>query len=528
MPNFVRAIPQTAHTFFGQPHLSQPGVTVPDAKTRALLLVVVSSLMSMCAFGAEPVDGEPIEIGSRLELMVDDHLIDKLMGSATQKLHHPQPREIVVTHDAPWEGTGSGYHTLFQDGDLYRLYYRGADFEIEEGKLKQGHPQVTCYAESHDGLNWEKPNLGIIEWEGSKENNIIFVGSKGTHNFAPFKDARPDVPAEQRYKALASADGAKGLAAYQSADGIHWKLLTEKPVITDGAFDSQNLAFWDATRGEYRSYYRDFRKGYRDIKTAVSKDFVNWEPREWLDYGDAPRYHLYTNQIQPYPRAPHLFIGLPTRYGDHGWTDSMRELPDAEHRELRATVSKRYGTAMTDLVLMTSRDGQRFHRWNDAFLRPGPERPGTWNYGQHYAICGLVTTAPTIEGQPDELSIYTSEGHWIDSRIRRYTLRVDGFASINATGEGGELRLKPVIFKGDKLTLNLSTSAVGFIKVVLQDINHKEIPGFGIDDAEPIFGDTLGREVTWKGNPDLGKIAGQPVRIRFVLKEADLFSYRFE
>jgi hypothetical protein len=476
-------------------------------------------------------DQQTIEIGSRRELFVDDLLIEKLTGSATHKLHHPQAREIVITHDEPWEGIGSNYHTVFKDGDRYRMYYRGAQYELKDGKLTQGHPQVTCYAESQDGIHWQKPNLGLFEFEGSKDNNIILTTVRSTHNFSPFKDTRPDVPQDEQYKALAYAVGKRGLAAYVSADGIRWRLLVEKPVITVGAFDSQNLAFWDAPRGEYRAYYRDFQKGVRTMRTAVSKDFVTWEGGDWLSYGDSPKTQLYTNQIQPYPRAPHLFIGLPTRYVDRGWTGSMKELPEAQHRELRASVSRRYGTALTDLMLMSSRDGEDFYRWNEAFLRPGPERPGTWNYGQLYTACGLVQTAPTIEGEPDELSLYAVEKHWTDpslSLLRRYTLRIDGFASINATGDGGELQTPPVMFSGNKLVLNLSTSAAGSIKVALQDIDHKEIKGFGINDAEPIYGDTIDREVKWKGNPDLSKLAGRPVRIRFVLDEADLYSFQFE
>ena len=470
------------------------------------------------------------QIDQRRELFVDDFLVEKLVGSATQKMHHPQARQVAIKHDEPWEGNSCNYHTVFKDGDRYRMYYRASQFDLENGKLTEGHPQLTCYAESKDGIHWEKPNLGLCEFEGSTDNNIILDKGWTTHNFAPFKDTRPEVPQDEQYKALAYTPDKGPLNAYVSADGIRWRLLVEKPVITEGAFDSQNLAFWDAPRGEYRAYYRDFQNGIRTMRTAVSKDFVTWEGGDWVTYSDSPKTQLYTNQIQPYPRAPHLLIGLPTRYVDRGRTGSMKELPEAQHRELRASASRRYGTALTDLMLMSSRDGQNFYRWNDAFLRPGPERPGTWNYGQLYTACGLVRTAPTIEGEADELSLYAVEGHWTDASLslRRYTLRIDGFASINATGDGGELQTRPVSFSGNKLVLNLATSAVGSIKVALQDIDHKEIKGFGIKDAEPIFGDTIEREVKWKGNPDLSKLAGRPVRIRFVLNEADIYSFQFE
>lgn len=492
---------------------------------RGYLLSLVFTVLGLTATAQESA---PIDIGSRLELMIDDYLVEEFMGSAALKLHHPVTREIVIAHDAPWEGGGSNYHTVFQDGELYRMYYRGADFDLADGKLTQGHPQVTCYAESKDGLVWTKPNLGLFEFEDSKDNNIIWMTEPSTHNFAPFKDANPDARDDQRYKALASSANGKGLAAFVSPDGIRWQLLTETPVITEGAFDSQNLAFWDATRGEYRAYYRDFRDGFRDIRTSTSKDFVNWEGGDWLEYSDAPREHLYTNQIQPYPRAPHLFVGLPTRYTDRGDAGIWDELPEAEHRELRSGVKPRYGTALTDLVLMSSRDGARFHRWNEAFLWPGPERAGSWNYGHLYTACGLVRTAPGIEGTPDEFSIYGTEGGWTaGAKLRRYTMRIDGFASINAKTEGGEMRTVPLTFEGSEIVLNFSTSVVGWIKVVIRDVDHNEIEGFGIDDAIPIFGDSLERKARWKGDPELSKLAGKPVRLRFVLKEADLYSFQF-
>ncbi len=473
-------------------------------------------------------ESTPIQIGAQPELFIDGRLFQEFMGTARHKLHRPVAREVVMIHDAPWEGGGSNYHTIFQDGEIYRLYYRGAEFAVEDGKIRQAHAQVTCYAESKDGIHWTRPNLGLYEWEGSRENNIIWTDEPSTHNFAPFKDARPDVPDDERYKALASAPGKKGLVAFASADGVRWRLLSEKPVITEGAFDSQNLAFWDETRGEYRAYYRDFRDGFRDIRTATSRDFLTWEGGDWLEYSGAPRAHLYTNQIQPYFRAPNLFVGLPTRYVDRGWRGSMKELPDPKNRELRAETIPRYGTALTDCTLMSSRDGTKFHRWNEAFIWPGPERTGTWLYGQLYTACGLVRTAASIEGMPDELSIYGTEGDWLKAtHLRRYTMRTDGFASVHASVEGGELRTNPIVFDGGEMVLNLATSANGFIKAVIRDVNHKEIEGFGMSDAIAVFGDSLERKVRWKGDPDLSKLAGKPVRLRFVLKEADLFSFQF-
>ncbi|MCA9019459.1 MAG: hypothetical protein KDA74_04915, partial [Planctomycetaceae bacterium] len=257
--------------------------------------------------------------------------------------------------------------------------------------------------------------LGIVEFKGSKKNNIILEG-KGCHNFAPFLDENPDCKADAKFKALGGLQGEGGLFAFQSADGIHWKLMQEAPVITKGAFDSQNLAFWDSEQKQYRTYYRVFTAGITDsktwkpegdraIQTATSPDFIKWDHVADLVYEDSPSEELYTNQVKPYFRAPHFRIGFPARYIERGWSESMKALPDYERRKLRASSVERYGTAISEGLVMASRDGVHFKRWNEAFLRPGIERPGTWQYGHQFIAENVVQTKSTFEGAPDELSI---------------------------------------------------------------------------------------------------------------------------
>jgi hypothetical protein len=112
---------------------------------------------------------EPIDIGSRRELFVDRSLIERLEGRAELRLHHPMPREIAITFDRPWEGNASGYPTVFQDGDIFRMYYRGHRYLIDDMPLRQAQSEVVCYAESPDGIRWIKPTLGLFDWQGSKE-----------------------------------------------------------------------------------------------------------------------------------------------------------------------------------------------------------------------------------------------------------------------------------------------------------------------------------------------------------------------
>lgn len=470
---------------------------------------------------------EPIDIGSRRELFVDDYLIEQLAGEAELRLHQPTPREIAILHDAPWEGTASSSHTVFQDGELYRMYYRGWNFWFEGGML-QFSKAVTCYAESKDGIHWTKPELGLVEFNGSKKNNIIHDGL-GTLNFAPFIDTNPACPPEARYKAIGGVLYEGGMYVFQSADGIRWSLMHEEPVLTKGPFDAVNLAFWDPSAGKYRAYRRWILDGRRTIRTTMSSDLINWESQSDLTYVDSPKEELYENKVFPYPRAPHILIGLPTRYIERGWSPSMRALPEQQEREERAALSERYGTALTETLLMASRDGVHFKRWNEAFLRPGVQRPGTWQYGNQHAAWQIVETQSSLPGAPPELSIYAPERYWHGKGglLRRYTLRLDGFVSARAGWEGGRLLTKPLVFDGTQLKLNFSTSAAGSIRVEIQNEAGTAIDGFSLADCSEIFGDTVARRVTWNGGADLSTIAGWPVRVLFELKDADVYSFQF-
>lgn len=489
-----------------------------------------------------------IEIDSRRELFLDEMLIDKLLGQAERRLHHPELKDVAIVHNEPWEGNTSGYHSVFKDGDIFRMYYRGSQITLTKEKFNDAHPFYICYAESSDGIHWKKPNLGLYEFNGSRNNNIVLAsGPVGgiqlnmSDNASMFKDENAAAPPDALYKAIVCSDNPKGLFAFKSSDGIHWLPMSEEPVITAGAFDSQNIAFWDSANNEYRAYWRYFKYGtsetsltnggIRAVRTAVSEDFIHWTAFEDISYDDSMAVELYTNQVKPYYRAPHIFIGIPTRYIERGWSPSMRALPELEHREFRSSHSLRYGTALTDAMLMSSRNGAEFARWQESFFRPGIERDGTWNYGQQYVAWGMLETKSELKGAPNELSFYSTEHSWTaeapTSDLRRYTLRLDGFVSVQAPMSGGEVITKPLKFKGNKLSVNFATSVAGEVLVEIQDENGKPLEGFGLSDCYPVFGDAVERTVIWEKGSNLGKLPGKKVRLRFVIKDADLYSFQF-
>lgn len=456
------------------------------------LLGIVS--WAICSFAGEKE--APIDIGSRRELFVDEALISSQQGT-TLKPHLPEARDVVLTCDAPWEGNISGYYTFIVDDGLFRVYYRGAHFAD-----KKVQHEVTCYAESKDGLNWVKPKLGLYEFNGSKENNIIWPGSDKryiTHNFTPLRDDNPDCPPDARYKALAGERHSDGLRALKSADGVRWSLMQDEPVITDGYFDSQNLAFWDTNRKCYVSYYRDFRgpKKLRDIKVATSPDFINWSTGTYLTYNDFLEEQLYTNAIRQYFRAPHLYVGFPTRY--------------------------QAKTEQVEPILMTSRDGAHFNRWPEPLIpitAPKDRDGNRSNYMAH----GLIQ----IPGQDREISVFGTEAYYEGpgSRVRRFTFRTDGFVSVNAEA-AGDMLTKKLQFFGNTLQLNYAAQEGGSLQVEILDEQGKPLPGFALADCPPLTGNEISQTVTWKAGSDLSALAGKTVQLRFALKQADLYALQF-
>lgn len=221
-----------------------------------------------------------LKLTNRIELFVDDFLIED-MGKAFLKLNHPTKRETVWKIEKPWECPSSGvYANVFYDGEKIRLYYRGYPSVTSNDYDKL---LVNCLAVSYDGVDFERPDLGIIEYNGNKHNNIVFIGSLA-HNFSPFWDSNPDCPDDERFKAICGFANT-GLFLYISENGLNWKKAQEEPIIKNGCFDSLNIMFYDNLNKKYRCYYRYFDNakgtlnefsGIHAIASCSSADFKNW------------------------------------------------------------------------------------------------------------------------------------------------------------------------------------------------------------------------------------------------------------
>lgn len=457
--------------------------------------------------------GEVRNLGSRRELFVDRWLVDRMEGGATLSLARPRDEGVVLAFDRPWEGAFCGYATVLQDQGVFRLYYRGLPRSGRDGSADE----VTCYAESTDGRHWDRPELGLFAFEGRLANNLVLADQAPfSHNFCPMIDPRPEVPADARYKALAGT-GRTGLWAFTSDDGLRWQKIGDGPVITEGAFDSQNVPCWSEHEGRYLCYFRVFKDGFRRVARTTSEDFLNWTEPELMTYDDdRPIEHLYTNQTSPYFRAPHLNVGIAARFMPG------RRVISAEQAE-EIGVDPGYFNDCSDAVLLTSRGGSVYDRtFMEGFLVPGIG-PENWVSRTNYPALNMVQTGA------HEMSFYANQNYGQPTaHLRRYTLRLDGFASIRAGYDGGEMITKPLSVEGRGLLLNFETSAAGGIRVEVQDAEGTPLPGFTLDDAVETIGNEIERAVFWKDGSDVSSLAGQPIRLRFVLKDAGLYAFRFK
>ena len=499
----------------------------------------------------------PINLKNNREVCWDDYLIEKTDGIKIQ-MHKPVKRNAALTLSKKWEGTSCGYFNVANNvNGKIRLYYRSSGFNDIKG-------EYFCLAESDDGIEFSRPSLGLVDFCGDKNNNIHFTEDRFVDNFSIYEDKNPSCPPEGKFKAVSLVfkinqtehidgiglfefDGkwhSEELALYQSADGINFEFVRILDV--KGVFDTNNVLMWDEKEEVYRLYLRDFHDKdgndveyapddnlvepwLRDIRLSKSKDLISWTTPEKLIYnGSSEDYQLYTNQIVKYHRAD-IFIGTPTRYVNRihdAAPSNFKYLPSWEGvRQKELEIGRRFGSAATDTVLMTSRDGLNFLRCDEQFLGCGLEKEHNWFYGDGYVGYGIIETPVDGNEGKTELSFYCADdchSKNIQNHLWRYTVRLDGFFSWRGDFKGGSVLTKPVTFEGDSMEINFATSALGSVRIELCDLDGNPISGY---DSGNLFGDSLDRPVEFEKS--LKELSGKEIKIKFTLKDADLYSFKF-
>ena len=492
---------------------------------------------------SQPIDktdpSKLVDVGSRKQLFIDDALI---ASSRKIKLTMNPPvktGEQMIVADKPWESGGLGaYCTVLKVDDEYRLYYNCVSYGSDKSKWIQPPegspfpPIWLCMATSHDGKVWRKPNLGIVEFDGSMENNIVFPPkaswNEGGHVFL---DSKPGIPADEKFKLTCRWDGPDGSNwnheyTLKSPDGLHWTPLSDKPAFK--ASDTGNVGFWDDRIGRYVVYVRlnepekdrpDARTdgsspAHRHVARCETDDLSHWGERKAVlsfDEIDPPGLDLYNNAIVKYPWSNNVYLIFPSAY----W--HFPEPPAGPYPN----------DGILDIRLATSRDGVHFqYPSRSPFVPLGLE--GSFDSGAMYMIAGMIR-------QGGELWMYYSsfnseERHApvlrTNSVISRLILRLDGFVSADTPYEGGELTTVPLVFTGKSLELNVQTSVAGHVLVELLH-NGESIQGYSASDADLVKGNFIAKTVTWNGQSDISSLVGKSVQVRFVMRDSKLYAFQF-
>ena len=259
------------------------------------------------------------------------------------------------------------------------------------------------------------------------------------------------------------------------------------------------------------------------MRLITSEDFVHWTDQVPLQYDDGFDYQMYTNNVMIYPRAPHMTIGFPTRYVERKtWTYNDEQFASRETK-LRASssIEDRFARATTDAMFMCSRDGVHFHRYTEAYMTPGLEDEYNWIYGDCYFSYPLADTGKHTYSL---FTVETGIGSDTPAVLRRYEVRKDGFACLEADMEERYVVTKPFVFTGTSLHLNFATSAAGYIYVDVLDENGDTLSA---ETSFEVFGDTTDREIRFADGSDFSAYEGKTVRLRFRMFDARLYSMYF-
>jgi hypothetical protein len=486
---------------------------------RTILTAQVCILFIVLSPALSKAQKKPYGVGSEKQLFIDESLI----GSKSNVILTMNPpvktmeRNVVAEH--PWEELGLGWFSVLEVNGSYKMWYACSSIDqssqrepgVQEG---QRSARDLCYATSADGIKWHKPELGLIDFRGSRQNNIVMKNVFG----AAFLDPRKIDG--NLYKFAGSRRPNRGLEIYTSPDGLRWKPFREEPVLSKGHFDTQNQIFWDERISQYVTYVRRW-DGYsesrvplccRKVGRSVSRDLANWPEPEIVfrhDDRDPVESDAYNASVVKYPGTANAYFMFPSSYFHY---------------------PKRKNEGPLDIQLGTSRDGIKWRRiQREPYLRLGVD--GTFDDGAIYMAVGMFlkdseiwmyyTSSDIIHGALDAKRSVPG------GSISRVVQRLDGFISADAAYTGGELTTIPIVFRGGELSLNLDTGALGETRVEISDEKDRVIPGFSANECDAINGNYIARTVTWQGKSDVSKLAGRAVKLRFVMRNTKLYALQF-
>ncbi len=504
--------------------------------------IIVNLLLSgacIASCGAQDYFANPSK-----SLFVDDEQIEH-MEHVIRTLHNPafSNANPVLTPEKPWEGS-----VILQPGTviydtqehIFKMWYNSlatvSKPDIEE---------FVCYATSTDGIHWKRPNLGLVEFHGSKDNNIIFKWASWT--VSVIKDIYAADPSK-RYK-LAYWNNydqeTKGMWVAFSPDGIHWTQEEHNPVVPMSASGDTFSVMQDPVTHKFWLYHKSVIMPIRKVSRLVSDDFVHWKDDEIVlepDGSDQPDTEFYG--LSPFPYG-NQYLGFLWMFHTYSQQLDVQLVSSRDGQTWSRSVYRR-----VFLPLGFMKNGYAGHSFDsDMIMSVAP--PALLN-GQlyiYYSGHSAKHNANAIENEPNYKENSSQVEDSYVGQIGLAQLPADGFVSLDATSEG-QVVTRPVRLEGSAMHIMASTGQVaapgkqvnptwsdlfagtkdgeGEILVEVEDSEGRAIPGFSSEGCNPIRGVLSEKAVTWTGNKGLRDIDGQLVKFKFILRNAQLYSYSVE
>lgn len=451
---------------------------------------------------------EPLNVGSAKQVFIDGRFVTMPQGVKLVVNRPRLDREQLLVPEHPWESLlVGGYTSVIQEDDRIHLWY--------EARSKDGAWNLAYAYSTDGGATFIKPELGVIEFGGSKANNLVLDDSLGAHVFK----MRPGSPRNEKYGLFihirANANNWRGKedfnSAFVSADGIRWTRKGDVPFWKregDLHLDTQNVVFWDTRLKKYVAFPRLFNG---QIGRAVGRSESNV-------FGD-------------FSKPTRALVRDPEDHGLQFYTSAAVQYPFAADAYFAFPAMLNGESGPVDIQFAASRDGVKWLRpdrqpiIHSGFDRAGNEIP--YEQGSLYTGYGL-----TRKG--DEISLYYTTlacRHVLPSTttgiITRAIYRLDGFMSVDAGEPAGEFTTPALVFRGTRLEINFSTSGDGWVEVEILDADGKRLAEYGAEKVERIRGDAVARIVSWGGRRDVSRLQGRPVRLRFKMRNTKLYAFQF-
>lgn len=494
---------------------------------RSRLFLFALLLASHPAHGWE-VPGSVLRVGQR-QLFLDDFVIGDI-HQVSRVLHQPKKYEgnPVIRPDLPTDGPFiemPSAPSWDEQEQVWKVWYWATG---------DGEGGGCGFARSKDGIHWEKPNLGIVDKHGSRNNNLVMVkGSPDAFVQNAFID--PSAPPERRYKGLVGPGDRRPLI---SADGFVFNLVKTPPIPSQ---DTSHLT-WDDIQKQYLLTVKHNGPYGRSVYLSLSKDFEKWTDPTLIYHADQLDQSLgeqYIREVAANPRMWRPPINTPTEYNTEIYNMPIFTyeglyigMPTYFESSGRVPLPIGNQDGVNSVKLVCSRDLLSWTRiGNRRHFIPIAEREQGVDTGQV-----LAASQPILKG--DELWFYYTG---IDVRYRPHTreargdfhggihlakLRRDGFVSLRAGDESGFVDTRPVLLEGSRLYIN--GQATGQIQAEITDAQGRAaLKGWEAGQCVAVTGDHLRTELRWKGR-NLKELNAQKVRIRFHLKNADLYSFWLE